>query len=64
MSTNRLERVSRGVDEEETTMDPGIRDEPVPLSCKLLSKVNGILVLDLFIKAEFRNLSCMKKDVY
>lgn len=43
----RLERVTRGVDEEETAVDASVRDESVALSGELFAEVGRVLVFDL-----------------
>jgi hypothetical protein len=45
--THGLQRMSSRVDEEQTTVNPGIRDEPITLSRKLFSEVGRILVFNL-----------------
>jgi hypothetical protein len=45
--THGLQRMSSRVDEEQATVDPGIRDEPITLSRELFSEVSRILVFDL-----------------
>lgn len=44
---NGLERVARGLDEEETGVDAGVGDVTLSLGSKLLSQVRGVLVLDV-----------------
>jgi hypothetical protein len=39
--------MSSRVDEEQATMNPGIQDEPITLSCQLFPQISRILVLDL-----------------
>lgn len=45
--TYRLESVARGVDEEETAVDPRVGNKTVAHRRELLAEVGGMLVLDL-----------------
>jgi hypothetical protein len=49
LQTYRLQGVTGGVDEEDTAVDPGVRDEAVSHGGELLAKVSGMLVFDLVI---------------
>lgn len=41
-------RMSRWLDKKEAAMDPGVLDVALPLGCKLLPEIGGMLVLDIF----------------
>lgn len=45
--THGLQGMSSRVDEEQATVNPGIRDEAITLSRELFSEVSRILVFDL-----------------
>lgn len=44
---NGLERVSRGLDEEQAAVNTGVLNVSFTLSCELLSQVRGVLILDI-----------------
>jgi len=44
---NGLERVARGLDEEQAAVDTCVLDVSLTLSCEFLSQVRGVLILDI-----------------
>lgn len=44
---DRLERVTRGLDEEEAAVNAGVLDVTLSLCCELLAQVRGVLILDI-----------------
>ena len=46
-NVNGLERVARGLDEEQAAVDARVLDVTLSLGCELLSKIRGVLILDV-----------------